>query len=341
MADTRQSPSKPTTRYEVVKRPKASDGYPQRIEMWDAVKRLGSANRSELLQELQVAGHKRPLGAPVDEGYPHRRSVKWLWIDRAGAPVDDIYAKSFSMRSVYVLTDSDLNVPALEGYINSQLSGGGSTGPEPYVLIIDEINRGNISKIFGELITLLEPDKRLGQPNALTVKLPYSGDAFGVPANLHIVGTMNTADRSIALLDTALRRRFEFCELMPRPELLDPVDGINLAKLLTLLNERIEYLFDREHQIGHAYFIGCGSKDDLDKVMRHKVIPLLAEYFYEDWNKVAAVLGDADEGEGDRTGGFLVRRALQPPAGIGGFAASGPRFRWSVREDGFEYAKLQ
>lgn len=268
-------------------------------------------------------------------GYAHRRAVRWLWVDRAGVPSSEIYARSFTQKSIYVLTEADLNIPALERYISSQ-QGAGSGAPEPFVLVIDEINRANISKVFGELITLLEADKRIGQPNALKVRLPYSGDVFGVPANLHIVGTMNTADRSIALLDTALRRRFEFRELMPDPSLLKVIDGIDLAALLETINERIEYLFDREHQIGHAYFIRCTTRSEVDEVMRHKVIPLLAEYFYEDWAKVAAVLGDADDGEGDREGGFIDRRRLKAPKGLGGDEDAAPRYRWSVR-DSFSY----
>jgi 5-methylcytosine-specific restriction protein B len=269
--------------------------------------------------------------APRDDGgYFHRRAVNWLWSDRAGVPVEEIYAKRFSMRTLYMLTPSDLNMSALERYITSQEPGG---PPEPFVLIIDEINRANISKVFGELITLLEPDKRTTPDGGgLKVRLPYSKEAFGVPANLHVIGTMNTADRSIALLDTALRRRFEFRELMPDPDLPELKSasarcGVDLGKVLRALNDRIEYLFDREHQIGHAYFIKCASRDDLDAVMRHKVIPLLAEYFYEDWSRVALVLGDADTG---KPGRFLDRMELKPPAGPD-FEGGDKRWRWTVR----------
>lgn len=175
------------------------------------------------------------------------------------------------------------------------------------VLIIDEINRGNVANIFGELITLIEEDKRLGQPEALEVQLPYSKKSFGVPRNLYIIGTMNTADRSVEALDSALRRRFSFVEMMPKPELLADVSiygfkNTSLKDLLEVINKRIEVLKDREHQIGHSYFMRFAGKgsveaDALKEVFTDKIIPLLQEYFYGDYEKIQLVLGNGFVGE--------------------------------------------
>ena len=165
----------------------------------------------------------------------------------------------------------------------------------PYVLIIDEINRGNIARIFGELITLIEDSKRIGQDDEARVRLPGSKTDFGVPANLHVLGTMNTADRSIALLDTALRRRFVFEEMMPDPShpgVSADVDGVDCGKILDAMNRRIAVLLDREHQIGHTYFLGVDTLAALASTFRTRIMPLLQEYFYDDWEKIRAVLND-------------------------------------------------
>ena len=190
-------------------------------------------------------------------------------------------------------------------------------GPEPgkedrknFVLILDEINRGNIARIFGELITLVEESRRIGRGDETTVTLPSSGEEFGVPENLYLIGTMNTADRSIALLDTALRRRFEFVEMMPAPDhpkMGTDIEGVNLRLLLKAMNERIRFLRDREHQVGHTYFLEVSDLEGLTKVFQNRILPLLQEYFYDDWAKIEAVLGNS---------GFV--KSVDAPPGLAG-----------------------
>ena len=162
-----------------------------------------------------------------------------------------------------------------------------------YVLIIDEINRGNVSAIFGELITLLEEDKRKGNKEQTEVTLPYSNDKFSVPNNVYVIGTMNTADRSVEALDTALRRRFSFVEMQPNPSILlnSEYQDVDLKRLLETINQRIEVLVDKDHQIGHSYFIGIQNLEDLKQIFKDKIIPLLEEYFYGDFGKIGLVLG--------------------------------------------------
>jgi len=186
-----------------------------------------------------------------------------------------------------------------------------------FVLIIDEINRGNVSKVLGELITLLEPDKRLGMPNELKLPLAYSPKhRFAVPPNLHIVATMNTADRSIALMDVALRRRFDFQEVMPdsaalRDVLIARTSNESLTQLvvelLETVNKRIRFLYDRDHQIGHAYFMQVTDLASLRNVLVARIVPLLQEYFYGRWDRVAAVLGcPYDDAGRPQRGGTVI-----------------------------------
>ncbi|RJY11955.1 ATPase [Parashewanella spongiae] len=187
--------------------------------------------------------------------------------------------------------------PLVEGIINYGIANEVTSNSEKRVLIIDEINRGNIANIFGELITLIEPSKRAGGKESLTVKLPYSKEPFSVPSNLYIIGTMNTADKSLAQLDIALRRRFKFIEMMPDYTVLKDikVDEINISKMLETINKRIELLYDREHTIGHSFLLPLKTESTIEKlaeIFELEIIPLLEEYFFEDWERVSQVLGD-------------------------------------------------
>jgi 5-methylcytosine-specific restriction protein B len=272
----------------------------------------------------EVSGEYEYLEASPTGTFHHMRAVRWLAIFEVNRKVEEIYNKKFMQSSIYLLHSEALNFNALENILNNNQKS--DSGNSPFVLIIDEINRANISKVFGELITLLESDKREGQVNALNVKLPYSGHPFCVPSNLHVIGTMNTADRSIALLDTALRRRFDFEELLPEYKELPSVDGIDLGALLMQINERLEYLYDRDHTIGHAYFINIKTLEDLDTVFKRKVIPLLQEYFYEDLAKVRSVLNDK--------GDFFSTTELHSPIGIEG---NGSKWRYTMNEEIFPH----
>jgi 5-methylcytosine-specific restriction protein B len=251
-------------------------------------------------------------GLTTRNDYCHQRFVKWL---AKGFSVDFKAIngnKQFNLPTCYPLHRLSISevIQHLSKHDVSVLPEKVNANKDNYVLIIDEINRGNISKIFGELITLIEPSKRSGNGNteALTLSLPHSGKPFSVPSNLYIIGTMNTADRSLAMMDTALRRRFDFVEMMPAYEALEGIEvvhaycSINLSLMLKAMNQRIEVLYDREHTLGHAFLMPVkslvekglheGAFNELVSVFRNKLIPLLEEYFFEDWNKIHLVLGD-------------------------------------------------
>ena len=238
-----------------------------------------------------------PEWHPEFEHYKRLRKVRWL-IRGKNIGLEAFHLeKSLTLSTVYRLNTTVADVVEVLSQNGFSKAVPAKNPQEPYVFIIDEINRGNISKIFGELITLIEPSKRLGQPEELQVRLPYSQKLFGIPDNVYLLGTMNTADRSIALLDTALRRRFSFKEMMPDSSVLEgiQVEGISISQLLTTLNRRIEVLFDREHTLGHAFFTPLRQSPTLSTlgaIFRDRIVPLLQEYFYDDYDKVRLILGD-------------------------------------------------
>jgi len=239
----------------------------------------------------QVVGEYQYM---AERDYGQMRPVKWLVTYDDSLPREKILKKVFSQATIYQLQNQVLKLDGLR----ELLSGKKNKNAKNYVLIIDEINRGNVSKVLGELITLLEPDKRLGAQNELMVTLPYSGEQFGVPGNLYIIGTMNTADRSIAFIDTALRRRFEFMEMLPDLAIIKKnnsnegkLNNISIVDLLSTLNQRIEIVYDKDHQIGHSYLLNVNSLSNLRRIFLSEIIPLLQEYFYSDWNKICLILG--------------------------------------------------
>ena len=257
------------------------------------------------------------------DAYKYTRKVKWLWIQKNKNEYIDVHAINGS-RSLTRLTvhKTSISPNDLLRKVEEKLAENkpkvSADEAAKYVLIIDEINRGNISKILGELITLIEDNKRAGNDEAMKVILPYSKKMFEVPNNLYIIGTMNTADRSIAFLDTALRRRFRFIEMMPNYKVLEDrltaIEGINIPGMLRAINTHITKLHDRNHQIGHSYFLRLSKSADADietlaDIFKNEIIPLLREYFHDDETKIKEVLqGDEFLGEGDD-----LRAELQKP----------------------------
>ena len=229
------------------------------------------------------------------EHYKRLRKVNWL-VKGIREDISEANGSTMTLSSVYRMNITLADVMGIVSKYSKDTDEVQENGKN-YVFIIDEINRGNISKIFGELITLIEPSKRLGQEEGTNVRLPYSKKPFGVPDNVFLIGTMNTADRSIATIDTALRRRFQFKEMQPNPNILDGVvvDGVSVKEMLIRMNKKISVLYDREHTIGHAYFIPLKKNPDIETlatIFENNIIPLLQEYFYDDYEKIRMVLGD-------------------------------------------------
>lgn len=250
-----------------------------------------------------------------NENWPRYRKVKWLLKDGNINIIDLNDGVKLDRNTVYPL--KRISVDNILSLIEDKSSISVEENKASYVFVIDEINRGNISKIFGELITLIEDTRRMNMAEETSAILPYSGTHFSIPSNVYILGTMNTADRSISLMDTALRRRFRFVEMMPDAEVLrqigaDKVDTLDVALMLEKINERIAYLYDREHTIGHAFFTKLKTNpnlETLESIFRESVIPLLQEYFYEDYEKIQLVLGD--NGKTETKYKFVIEEALK------------------------------
>lgn len=279
----------------------------------------------------------------VRKDYVHRLPVNWLLTDIDFDITELNGGRGLTLKTLYPM--SRISWPELQqGLQQVGLSLMGEAkrpmvGPKlPYVLIIDEINRGNISRIFGELITLIEPSKRAGASEALEAVLPYSKRHFSVPDNVYLIGTMNTADRSLAGLDIALRRRFVFREMPPRPELLDAVEvqGLNIGKLLRVMNQRIEVLLDRDHCLGHAYFMSLKSGDSLQQlevIFRNQILPLLQEYFFEDWQRIQWVLNDHRKPAADR---FVEQGKQDVDALFGNISVPAQGGVWRINDAAFQ-----
>ena len=286
----------------------------------------------------EITGDYRRIDREGADTYSQGRPVKWLRRYDPARPYAELMENRFSQMTIYELRPGSIDLSRLAALLAPEPAG--EHAPGARVLIIDEINRGNVSRIFGELITLIEPGKREGAAEALSVTLPYSKERFGVPSNVHLVGTMNTADRSLAGLDVALRRRFEFVEMAPDPALLDDVvvDGIAVGELLRAMNRRIEVLLGRDYMLGHAYFMGLKDAPSLDAlagVFRKQVLPLLQEYFFEDWQKIAWVLNDHRK---DDAALCFVRRADASVAELFGDGVDlpGEARLWRVNEAAFD-----
>ncbi|WP_345873761.1 AAA family ATPase [Shewanella algae] len=251
-----------------------------------------------------IGDYKYMPNAEYDGDYSQLRPVKWLRQYSPSLPHTELLTGQFSQMTLYGLRAPTLDKAKLGRLLAPAAVEDKTVGSDKRVLIIDEINRGNISRIFGELITLIEPSKRAGAAEALEVTLPYSKKPFKVPGNLYLIGTMNTADRSLAGLDIALRRRFTFKEMPPKPELFKAlvIEGIHIKALLEVMNQRIAVLLDRDHCIGHAYFMPLFETPTLQKladIFKQNIIPLLQEYFFEDWERIRWVLSDQRKAKDD------------------------------------------
>lgn len=247
----------------------------------------------------EITGNYYLLDDQSRNNYRQARKVKWLREFSSSLPVEQISKVNFMQRTIYKIKKQNLKLDQFIEYITpSKII---DNSKKNFVLIIDEINRGNIANIFGELITLLEPSKRAGNDDARSVTLPYSKEQFSVPNNLYIIGTMNTSDHSLTKLDLALRRRFEFVELLPDYSLINDIKvySINIGEILETINDRIEILLGRDYLIGHSYFLPLKDSDNkenmLSDIFKNKIIPLLQEYFFEDWERIQWVLNDQNK----------------------------------------------